>query len=52
MSQGPNKVVAQEPKIPQGVGAESNGLYLKLHKEELERGVFVSSNKSPILSIN
>jgi hypothetical protein len=52
MSNKPNKMNTHEPKLPQGVGAESKGLYLKLHKEELERGVFVSSHKSPILSIN
>lgn len=51
MSQGKNKSKPKEQKIPQGLGAESSGMFLQLHKEELERGVFVNSNKSPILAV-
>lgn len=49
--EGASKVKLDHQKIPQGLGAESSGVYLQLHKEELERGVFVQSNKSPILTV-
>ena len=42
--EGASKVKPDHQKIPQGLGAESSGVYLQLHKEELERGVFVQSN--------
>lgn len=54
MSQkSPEKQVrVAEPKMALGIGSESKTIYLKLHKEELERGVFMSSNKAPILTLN
>ena len=54
--QTPEKIRADKSndsaRVAKGVGAESQSIYLKLHKEELERGVFMSSNKNPILTLN
>lgn len=44
--------LADHGPIIKGTGAESQSIYLKFQKEELERGVFKSSNKSPILTLN
>lgn len=46
------KVLRKEAFFPRGFGAESNSIQLKVHKEELERGVFITSNKGPILRGN
>lgn len=56
MSLTPEKIRHDQAKdrgqIAKGPGAESKTIYLNLHKEELERGVFMSSNKNPILTLN
>ena len=35
------RVFRKETFIPRGLGAESNSIQLRVHKEELERGVFI-----------
>lgn len=47
----PDKVKPTDTKSPMGLGSEKTSIHLKLHKEELERGVFMNSTKSPILTL-
>ena len=51
-TQSPAVVRQTNPSQAQGVGFEHTNMFLNLHKEELARGVFVSSNKNPILTMN
>ena len=51
-TQSPHHACQTNPTQAQGIGFEHTNMFLNLHKEELSRGVFVSSNKNPILTMN
>ena len=51
-TQSPSTLRQTNPPHAQGVGYEHTNLFLNVNREELSRGVFVSSKKNPILTMN